>query len=311
MKQQLKKLAYKVFSINDKRQFMLMFKRPIERWFYPKYDTPTLIANLKRLGLSEGKTVMIHSSWDRFSHYTGKPSDFIQAILQVLGPNGTLVMPAFPSNQMQQQIASDPKYIFDVRRTPSGAGFLTEIFRRYSNDVRRSINLNHSVCALGPYAEYLTKDHHLSVTSWDEFSPYYRLKETNALIINMGFGHRLEVATAFHCVESILRTELKYYHSLFPHTLTYTFKDYDGICRQHTMFKRIGSVNPRKMIKHMDLSKLQVTTCSNLKMCSIDAEYLINRAIELGRQGITMYVKPKPYKKLFVNVDEPAPQQHS
>ncbi|QQO57118.1 MAG: hypothetical protein N838_30975 [Thiohalocapsa sp. PB-PSB1] len=41
---------------------------------------------------------------------------------------------------------------------------MTEAFRRYPG-VSGSINLNHSVCAIGPNADSLTRDHQRSETS--------------------------------------------------------------------------------------------------------------------------------------------------
>ena len=39
---------------------------------------------------------------------------------------------------------------------------------------------------------------------------------------------------------------------------------------------------------------------SNLDIFSIPARYLIDRTLELAKQGITIYVIPEPKKELFI-----------
>ncbi len=277
-------------------------KRDLEnKWFqhrskhYPKFSTSDIIAKLQEYGVKKGDTLFVHSSWDKFINYTGTPKELIQALIELVGSEGTLAMPAFPTVQ-------NPEQIFKVRRTPSGAGYLTEMFRRWKG-VKRSINLNHSVCAYGLNAEYLTKDHHKSETSWDENSPYYRLKEVKAKIVGLGVGHNLEITTALHCVESALWKEIKFYNMLFPYTITYQYEDYDKKIGSHTFYKRVGNkIDTRKVAKYMDKNELKEDWISNLDIYLIRADYLINRAIELGREGITMYVNPKPKKSLFYSI---------
>ncbi len=215
-------------------------------------------------------------------------------MLEYLTEEGTLAMPCFPAIQ-------DNTKIFNVKRTPSGAGFLTEMFRRYKGTTR-SISLNHSVCAIGKNAEFLTKDHHKSITSWDEMSPYYRLKEVDALIVGLGVGHNLEVATALHCVEAILRKEIYYYSLLFPTKVEYEYKDINGEIGKHSYLKRVGDIDTRKISKYFDKTELKEYQISNLEIYTIRASILIPRALELGRKGVTMYVNPKPKIELFRKV---------
>jgi len=83
-------------------------------------------------------------------------------------------MPAFPIRQ-------DPDKIFLVDKAPVYTGMLCEIFRRQS-DVRRSIHLSSSVCAVGPNADYLVRDYHFTDMPWGKNSPFLRLTELDARI---------------------------------------------------------------------------------------------------------------------------------
>lgn len=51
---------------------------------------------MKDMGMKEGSNVFIHSKWDEMYNYLGNESEFIDAIIKVIGEKGTLIMPAFP-----------------------------------------------------------------------------------------------------------------------------------------------------------------------------------------------------------------------
>lgn len=262
--------------------------------YQKKYCTDDVLDILAEIGLRKGDTLFIHSRWAAFYNYEGTSKELIDAILNYLGEGGTLAMPCFPQNQ-------DPTTVFDINKTPSGAGLITEVFRRYPR-VKRSINLNHSVCALGVHADFLTKEHHKSITSWDEFSPYYRLKECKAMILCLGTGFDLRKITSLHCVESILREDIFYYSTLFNEKVSYRYLDHKGEENIHTFLKRIGEIKEEKLASYFNAKELRQKRLSNLTISAIRADILIDKAVALGRQGITMYVKPKPKKKLFYRI---------
>jgi len=299
LKNKIKKILKEKLKLKHPKTYINNFntKRKLEKAkkkYQEKYTAKDILDSLVKNGLKKGDTLFIHSSWDQFFNYEGTPKELIDTLLEYLTEEGTLAMPCFPAIQ-------DNTKIFNVKRTPSGAGFLTEMFRRYKGTTR-SISLNHSVCAIGKNAEFLTKDHHKSKTSWDEMSPYYRLKEVDALIVGLGVGHNLEVATALHCVEAMLRKEIHFYSLLFPTKVEYEYKDINGEMGNHSYLKRVGDIDTRKISKYFDKEELKELQISNLQIYTIRANILIPRAIELGRKGITMYVKPKPKKELFKEV---------
>src|SRR4051794_16843268 len=54
----------------------------------------TLAVQLAACGLKAGQTVIAHTSLSSLGYVVGGPVAVIQALLQVLGPSGTLMMPA-------------------------------------------------------------------------------------------------------------------------------------------------------------------------------------------------------------------------
>ncbi|HMO15170.1 MAG TPA: AAC(3) family N-acetyltransferase [Pirellulaceae bacterium] len=271
------------------------------RWSSPTLKIPSDVTLpeienfLIRAGIAKGSTLFLHSSWQHLNsgHFT--PAGLIKLLLSIIGEEGTLVMPAFPPSILQLK----PGFVFDVKRTPSGGGLLADSFRRYAG-VRRSINLNHSVCALGPQADYLTRDHHLSNKSWDEFSPYYRLREIeDSWTVGLGVGHRLRIATVLHCVETILSRENAYYRKLFKDEVCYEYKTIEGETGRHCYTRRIGQLYPPKIAKYFSSEELVEDTLQGLEAYAIRTRTLLDRAIELGRKGKTMYVWPIPWPWYF------------
>jgi len=263
--------------------------------------TPTTVSvdDIRRflgeVGIHKGATLFVHSSWLRLSNGTFSAKDLILMLLDVVGAEGTLAMPAFPTFST----GSDGTQVFDVRKSPSAAGLLTEAFRRFPGVVR-SININHSVCAFGKNAEWLVSDHHKSITAWDDCSPYYRLGcIQDAYIVGLGVGWRLKIATSLHCADSMLREELTFFKKLFPKIQRYNYIDAQGNTGEHEMLMRSGLIYTPKLAKHFSKQELIEECVGGLDVYAIKAKLLIDRVIELGRKGKTMYVYPIPWTWLF------------
>ncbi len=251
-----------------------------------------IIRFLESVGIKSGSNLLVHSSWKRLNNEKTSASALLNALQKLVSDNGTLMMPAFPANQ-------DPTKGFSVKTSPSGAGLLSEAFRR-APGVKRSININHSVCAKGKHADYLVAEHHHSQTSWDSKSPYSRIGDLqDAWIVGLGVGHRLKIATPLHCVESWLREEVSYFEQVFPAEFEYEYVGPDNEGGTHRLKRRIGAIYPAKMARHFKPDELIETTVNGLEVYAIRANTLIERSIDLGRQGKTMYVWPIPWPWKF------------
>lgn len=273
------------------------YKRKICRYIYnQKYTADDLISIMCRMGMTKGSNVLIHSSWDEFYNYLGTPEEFICKILNVIGTEGTLIMPAYPFLRKKDSV-------FDLRRTPTAAGLLPEVFRTMEG-VKRSVNRQHSVCAIGAQSDYLLNDHINSETCWDEHSPYYKLKNVHALVFNLGLG-MYHVGTIMHCVESVLWKHNDYFSQFFGKRVEYKYRDFDG--KIHTdifytspddfvkKYTRRGHVRFQKKYFSKDCSMR--CRLSNLTINRYDASYVINRMIELGNLGVTYFTEPKSHKR--------------
>ncbi len=171
----------------------------------------SLTADLRRLGLAEGMTVLVHSSLKSLGWVNGGPVAAIQALQDVLTPAGTLVMPAHTGD------LSDPAYwqnppippswhdlvretmpVFDPRLTPTrGMGRIAELFRTWPG-VRRSFHPQLSFAAWGKQAEFVTANHELA-NALGEGSPLARVYDLDGYVLLLGVGY--DSNTSFHLAE--------------------------------------------------------------------------------------------------------------
>ncbi|NPV46674.1 MAG: TIM barrel protein [Armatimonadetes bacterium] len=122
-----------------------------------------IVQGLKNLGVRPGMVVMAHSSLSAFGEVAGGANTVIEALLEAVGPQGTLLMPA---------MGSAP--VFDVQETPSTVGTITDVFWRRA-DVTRSIHPTHSAAAKGPLADELLAGHVQQPTAIGPDSPWGRV----------------------------------------------------------------------------------------------------------------------------------------
>lgn len=136
-----------------------------------------IVKGLKEMGIKEGETIFVHTSLSSFGFVEGGPMAVIGALLETVGPKGNVCLPAFGP-------LSDGK-TFDVKKTPSAQGKISEIFWRLPN-AKRSLRSSHCIACIGKDAEFITKDHHLDETPFGKNSPYEKMLSLNGKVIALG-----------------------------------------------------------------------------------------------------------------------------
>lgn len=144
---------------------------------------------LREIGLKDGDTVIVHSSLSCFGEVEGGADTVVDAILEVIGDSGTLVVPTFNF---------DPG-VFDPKETPSIVGAITEAVRKRPNSTR-SLHPTHSVTAIGALADVITEGHE-KTHPFGRGSALFKLLQANGKILQLGVSHTTN--SMIHVAEEI------------------------------------------------------------------------------------------------------------
>lgn len=164
-----------------------------------------LASDLTHLGVTAGDTLFVHSSFRSLGMVEGGAQTVIDALEEVVGTQGLILMPSFNLVPMAQRLAT-----WDVRTTPSTVGWLTEFFRQMRGTLR-SNHYSHSVAARGSRASEFLADADCTrgmVSPWDRpgfgrtyglGSPIYKSYQDNGKLLLLGVDYK--VVTHIHMVE--------------------------------------------------------------------------------------------------------------
>ena len=262
----------------------------IYRLIYGKASNENILDCIS--GKLDGKfdILMIHSSLnDMIPMYIGNPGELLSMLVTYCRRNNiTLAMPTFfdGSNLQAKKYYENGKNKFDVRKTFSGTGILSEMFRK-TKDVKRSIHPTHSVCALGPLADELTKNHHLSITTCGDGTPFGEMIKYRTMIL--GIGAKVDALTQVHSTEDIMKD--KFPVPLFTDTLPITCLDELG----NAIIYNLRIKNPEYAIDervfYSILKRVKVIewTYKGIPFFLTEANAVTEAFIEAARNGLTIY----------------------
>jgi aminoglycoside 3-N-acetyltransferase len=245
------------------------------------------------LRVRKGDVVFFHSSIDRL-HLDFPFYRVLALLLETIGRDGTLLCPTYGSPSSRKYLMSGQ--VFDVRKTPSSMGILTELMRRH-RDAVRSLHPTKSVCAIGPAARDLVGTHHLSPYPYDANSPYFRLMAYDAKII--GLGVKTKNLAFVHTVDDALK-------DAFP-VDPYEPGVYEAPCRdergERVVVKtlshdpsRMDHDIPSFMKKHVSREAGEDRTIDGMHFFRVHARTLFDQMCELARRRTTIYAD-RVYRK--------------
>lgn len=161
-----------------------------------------LVQSLEEAGLDPSKDLLVHSALSKVGYVEGGPKTLVDALLEVLNPSATLLMPTSPVITLQAQ---HPNTVFDVQHTPSKMGAVTEYFRTHLA-THRSAHPLEPVAAFGPKAEAYTALHHADATAYGPNSPWLKHMEYQGQILYVGTT-LINSGTSLHAVEDAIGQE--------------------------------------------------------------------------------------------------------
>ena len=149
-----------------------------------------IYGGLRGLGVESGASLVVHSSLSRLGWVDGGADAVVDALLDAVGPEGTIMMPTFTRYDAP----------YDPDGSPSTTGAITEAFRTRRPAVR-SPHPTKSVAAIGPDAAALVEEHDLG-NSLGPHSPLHRLiDDRDGDILLLGVDHTKN--SALHVAERL------------------------------------------------------------------------------------------------------------
>ncbi|MBY0122267.1 aminoglycoside N(3)-acetyltransferase [Bacillus sp. S/N-304-OC-R1] len=258
-----------------------------------KLKTPNTRTSLHRdfmnLRLEKGMTVIVHSSLSSLGWVCGGPVAVVQALMDAVGEEGTIVMPtqtndnSDPSGWQMPPVPEDwwpiireemPAYEPEV--TPSrGMGKIVETFRTFP-EVKRSLHPTYSFAAWGKHADFILSEQPLE-EGLGSSSPLEKIYELDGHVLLLGVGH--DSNTSLHLAEHAIPNRGKVQKgAALIENKERVWKTYEEILYDSDVFEALGKEFEEKF--PINCSKVGLATSKLMKQRVL---------VDYGREWLQKY----------------------
>ena len=176
-----------------------------------------IVDDLGALGVRPGVAVMMHSSLSALGPVDGGAETVVDALIEVVGADGTLLVPAFrdsvwgdPSEFTNSDCECTPADGLCLGRQPGFQGVIPETVRRRPGSLR-SCHPTHSWVGLGGSARRLLEGHYRSPTPCGPGNPFELMADDDCVLT---MGVIMDRVTLWHYYEE--RQQVPYVGHYWP-----------------------------------------------------------------------------------------------
>jgi aminopeptidase-like protein/aminoglycoside N3'-acetyltransferase len=234
-----------------------------------------LMDEFRSLGMTDGDTIFVHSAYSTLGRapggVEGGPATVNEAILEVVGPEGTLIQPTFNYDFLKG-------VPWDIRITPSQMGVLTELLR-VDPRAKRMFHPIYSMAAIGKYADELAA--HRTTDCFGETTIFKKFRDWNAKVLVLGLPYSKSFTFLHHCEQAaeVDYRFLKEFKGIAidfngkPHEVTYTMLVRDVERGVVLDFEPIGALLDSQVVnmKKIGLGDVRLMKCNDVFRVAVKA----------------------------------------
>ena len=255
------------------------------RWIkrFRRFGSHDLVSALRHIGVNETDTLLVHANFRVDNGFEGTPNDLISCFVDLLAGSGNLAMVSQPFRGYAYDYLAQDK-IFDVRKTASMMGLVTEIFRRREGTLR-SLHPTHPVLIQGKDASSLIEGHERCRYPCGRGTPFDKLRERGAKILFFDVGTGAN--TFFHHVEDLVKDKLDF--SIYDERLfSARVLDWEGSPRTVETYAFAKDIHRDTALLEAELDRrkmLRSVAVGNAKLLMVSAADVAAVMTELIEQG--------------------------
>lgn len=193
----------------------------------PVLTRSRLAADLRQLGVTPGGVLMVHASVRAVGPVRGGVNTIVHALGDALGPHGTLAAYVdFEPFYEEDDEIEVPVFDKRIAQAARDHGILHETLRTWPGALR-SGHPDAGVVALGPLAEWITRDHPFQY-GYGEGSPFEKIVAAGGRVLMLGAP--LDTITLLHYAEhkaDLPDKRIRRYRRLMPDTGWTWFEEFD------------------------------------------------------------------------------------
>lgn len=292
----LSRIIFQLFPPEVFIRLRRIYRSILKTWYAPLSEEEFRKVLTNEFEISKGSIVFIHSSVDNLN-IKFDTLRLLEILLETVGKEGTLVFPCWHFSYRAEDYLKSGK-IFDVKRSPSALGMLSEISRRYPG-AKRSLHPTNSIVAIGKHAATITGSHHTDIYPCGEKSPYYLAMQMGGVIA--GIGVNANFMSFVHCPEDVLKNQFPIKTRL-DNVFEAKVKKEDG------SIQLIKTLAAHPQIKNNDINgflkkHIKQSICRNItikgnRFFIANPKELFDSIVELSKENKTIYTQKALIKNL-------------